>query len=235
VELVYDTARSQWRSGCCVEVSVPDNYLVVRTGSAIPFTASVRHRFEGSDLADPVVATVDPGAGSVTPDTKVPAPATFTYTAPDEAGHARVRLVSTSRRGIGEGKVDFEIRQRIWVVTTAIGLEWKVPVTGEIYDFQQPFTLDAIGENPAGGKYEGEIAFTPTDAGGGTWTHTATSCVSSGCGEVTANGTYQLKGLAEDSPVLRMPATTIKSDVKGYVAVYDWPAWEIVPAPGTTR
>jgi hypothetical protein len=238
VELVYDTARREWRSGCCVEVLVPENYLVVGTGSATPFTASVRHRFEGSDLPDPVTATMDAnlGAGSVTPaDTPVPAPATFTYLAPDETGQARVWLVSKSRRGIGKTKVHFEIRQTFYAVDTAIGLEFKVPLTGLIHDFEEPFTLDSVGTNPSGGKYEGTIEFTPTDADGGTWTHTATSCVGLvGCGEVTANGTYQVEGLSAGTPILKMPATTIKSDIKGYVAVYDWPAWEIVPKP-TTR
>jgi hypothetical protein len=230
----YDKARHEWQSGCCVEVVVPEKRLVVGTGSATSITANVRHRFEGTDLQVPVVATLDSGAGSVTPaETRVPAPAAFVYAAPDEPGEAQVKLVSRSRRGIGEGKVDFTIRQSVYRVDTFMGSGWQVPVQGVIDDPELPFTLATIGKNPALGKYEGVIKFTPTDADGGTWEHTAETCPGLACGTASANGTYQLEGVAEGKPVLKMAATTIKSKVGGHVASHDWPTWEIELIPAT--
>ena len=113
-------------------------------------------------------------------------------------------------------------------VDTFIGLYSQVPVKGMICDLEQPFTLQVDGQNPSGGQYVGDITFTPTDTSGGSWKHTATSCIPGyACGQVSGSGAYQLVGVAEGKPVLMMPATTSTSEVKGHVAAYDWPAWQI--------
>jgi hypothetical protein len=78
----------------------------------------------------------------------------------------------------------------------------------------------------------GDITFTPTATSGGSWKHTATSCIPGHtCAKVPGSGAYQLEGVAEGDPILMMPATTVTSEVKGYVAVYDWPAWQIELMP----
>jgi hypothetical protein len=236
-EAGLDNARSKWQSGHCVAIVVPEGDQRVMTGSETSFTAKVQHKIEGTELAVPVVATLDSGAVSVTPsNTKVPAPATFIYKAPDETGEAWVKLVSKSRRGIGELMVGFGIFEEGWtsheyyIVDTFIGVYSQVPMTGRICDLEQPFSLQVDGQNPSGGQYVGDITFTPTDTSGGSWKHTATSCMPGhACGKVSASGTYQLEGVAEGKPVLMMPATTVTSEVKGYVAAYDWPAWQIEP------
>jgi hypothetical protein len=230
--LTYDQARSEWQSGCCVEVVVPETQVIVGAGAETSFTANVRHRFDNTDLQAPVVATLDSGGGSVTPaDTKVPAPATFVYAAPDESGEAQVKLVSRSRRGIGELKVRVDIWSNYYEVDSSIGLYSQVPLKGKVCYVELPFTLQVEGKNPSGGKYEGDIRFTPTDANSGTWVHTATSEVHGRTGTVSGSGTYRLEGVAEGKPVLKMPATTAKSELEGYVAEYDWPAWQIELIP----
>ncbi len=111
---------------------------------------------------------------------------------------------------------------------TLIGLENKVPATGDICALDKPFTLKVNGQNPSGGQYVGAIVFTPTGTSGGSWKHTATSCIPTyGCGEEAGGSTYQLEGVADGKPVLKMAATTASSAIAGYVGVYDWPAWQI--------
>ena len=130
---------------------------------------------------------------------------------------------------------DFGNFGEYYIADTFLGLYFDHPVTGKICDLQQPFSLQVGGQNPSGGQYDGDITFTPTDASSGSWEHTATSCIPDyACGKVSASGAYQLVGVAEGKPVLMMPATTSTSEVKGYVAVYDWPAWqiELIPAYG---
>ncbi len=111
VELVaYFTltqAEKLWQGGSCVEILAPSPNSV-QPGSETPFTASVRQKIEGAELDAPVVATLTSGELSVAPSgTKVPAPATFAYRAPDHTGDAIVKLESRSGRGVGTLDVAF--------------------------------------------------------------------------------------------------------------------------------
>ncbi len=103
--LALDASEKKWTTGYCVELQVPDlgaGTKTVQPNSDTPFTANVHHRFEGVDLQVPVIATLSDGQVSVNPSgSKVPAPASFTYKAPNTEGlTAAVNLVTRSKRGI---------------------------------------------------------------------------------------------------------------------------------------
>lgn len=107
VTLSYAMAQIQWQGGYCVAIAVPElesgATKVVPVDSETPFTALVRHKFEGKDLNNPVVATLASGKTSITPSgSKVSPPAKYRYKAPNECAEtATVQLESRSKRGIG--------------------------------------------------------------------------------------------------------------------------------------
>ncbi len=113
IQSAFKIAENKWSTGYCIEIQVPDlgtGVKSVQTNSDTPFTATVRHKFEGGELQVPVIATLSDGQVSVNPSgTKVPAPATFTYTAPVENNKtATVNLVTRSKRGIANLDVKFK-------------------------------------------------------------------------------------------------------------------------------
>jgi hypothetical protein len=160
-------AQSLWTNGYCVEVQVPDlgtGTKSVQPNSETPFTAKVQHKWEGTQLTVPVIATLTDGQVSVNPSgSKVPAPATFTYQAPDKSGQkATVHLETRSKRGIAKLDVNF---------TTGGG--WKGAIdfpdpgdvtTGIVCDLTKPFTL-----HYKTWQINFEFQFTPSDQnrGGG--------------------------------------------------------------------
>ena len=115
------SAESRWTTGYCLEIAVPSmdagGSKSVATGSTTPFTANVRHKFEGADLAVPVSATLGSGGVSVSPSgSNVPAPATFEYTAPDKDRQtATVDLETRSKRGIATLAVTFNTASPGWI------------------------------------------------------------------------------------------------------------------------
>ncbi len=119
--LALKSAEKLWTTGYCLEISVPSmdagNSKSVATGSTTPFTANVRHKFEGTDLAVPVTATLGSGGVSVSPSgSKVPAPATFQYKAPDQDRQtATVNLETRSKRGIATLAVTFSTASPGWI------------------------------------------------------------------------------------------------------------------------
>jgi hypothetical protein len=142
-------------------------------------------------------------------------------------GHLRQAMLLGIEDRLDPGKI-YKCPRVHYHADTLIGLVNKVPVTGDICGLDKPFTLKVNGQNPSGGAYVGVIVFTPTGESGGSWKHTATSCIPGvGCGDESGGSTYQLTGVADGKPVLMMDATTSSSAFKGYVGVYDWPAWQI--------
>jgi len=110
--LAMDAAEKKWTTGYCVELQVPElgsDTKTVEPGSSTPFTAHVRHKFEGAELPLPVIATLADGQVSVTPSgSRVPAPASFTYKAADSGGQAAtVNLETRSKRGIAKLDLKF--------------------------------------------------------------------------------------------------------------------------------
>jgi hypothetical protein len=116
---VGKVAEEFWQSGKCIEVLVDPDGGEVEPDSQTTVTARVRHRFEGTDLAKPVEATLA-GVRSLEPAGRPqPAPATVTYTAgSDEGDVGDLTFRSVSNRGIGETTVQFVARRDTWTGTT---------------------------------------------------------------------------------------------------------------------
>jgi hypothetical protein len=112
-------AELQWTGGYCLEVQVPEvgpDVKLVQPNSETPFTAHVRHKFEGVELPLPVTATLASGQVAVAPaGSKVPAPAAFTYTAPATSGQdATIKLETRSKRGAAKLDRIFTTGVPIW-------------------------------------------------------------------------------------------------------------------------
>jgi hypothetical protein len=114
-----NTANEKWTTGYCLEITVPelpDGTKTVQPNSETRFTANVHHKFEGTDLPLPVIATLSDGQVSVNPSgSKVPAPASFTYKAAEEINKsATVNLVTRSKRGVATLDVNFKTVTQGW-------------------------------------------------------------------------------------------------------------------------
>ncbi len=114
-------AEKKWTTGFCLELNVPEmgsGAKTVEPNSSTQFTAHVRHKFENAELNAPVIATLADGQVSVTPSgSKVPAPASFTYKAPDQGGQsATVNLETRSKRGIAKLDIQFKIGEQGWKI-----------------------------------------------------------------------------------------------------------------------
>ncbi len=192
IVLALQAAEERWTKGYCLEIKVSDIAAKgekVSPNSDTPFTATVRHKFEGKDLTVPVIATLSEGQVSVNPSgSKVPAPANFTYKAPDNSGQkATVHLETRSKRGIANLDVKF---------TTGGG--WKVDgpfgethIFGEICSLEVPFTLDW----DSGVGLAGTITFSPSSENGGTWS--LEGALASGGVTNAGEGSYTIESSAE--------------------------------------
>jgi hypothetical protein len=112
-------AEEKWTNGYCLEITTPElgaDTKTVEPGSSTPFTAHVRHKFEGAELPLPVVATLSTGQASVSPSgSRVPAPAAFTYKAADQGGQtASVSLETRSKRGVAKLDLKFTTGLPTW-------------------------------------------------------------------------------------------------------------------------
>ena len=167
--LGFMAASRHWENGYCVAVQVPEmgagEEKTVQVNSETPFTAKVRHKFENAELRVPVIATLADGQVSVSPSgSKVPAPAAFTYKAPDQNGRtATVNLETRSKRGIGKLDVKFKTGRQGYKVDGPFG---ETHIFGKICSgLDVPFTLN--WDTQVG--LAGTITFSPSTGNGGTW------------------------------------------------------------------
>ncbi len=170
VLLALQAAEERWTDGYCLEIKVSDISAKgekVSPNSDTPFTATVRHKFEGTDLTVPVIASLSAGQVSVNPSgSKVPAPAQFTYKAPDKSGQkATVHLETRSKRGIAKLDVKFSTGGG-WKAT---GQQEEMTYSGVICDLEQPFTV-----NITSAYYEFTIQFAPAGPEAGSFTYSGT-------------------------------------------------------------
>jgi hypothetical protein len=216
-ERAFRKAEEKWKDSYCVAISVPEGFeqynppgkkIHVVAKSEKPFTASVKHQFEGKELNLPVIATLTSGEVSVTPSgVKVPAPATFRYKAFEEASfhsEATVDLVSRSRRGIGKFRVIFVTEEQFYRVDAPWENNDMIRIKGTICSFTKPFTLKISGHKPGGNfPYTGKVEFTPTDAISGSWLWTGQYTIPYSPPTSDKGGsTYQVTGLEEGKPII---------------------------------
>ncbi len=100
------------------------------------------------------------------------------------------------------------------------GVYWRTDhLTGIVCALDRPFTLKAE-QNRGGAPGVGEFVFTPAGAGGGSWKYAGTLCAPDGCVTVNGSGTYQMEGVADGTPVIRVnPGSwTVTAPVVGTVA-----------------
>ncbi len=162
--LALQYAEGLWTKGYCVEVQVLElgaGTKTVQPNSETPFTAIVRHKFENVELQVPVIAKLADGQVSVNPSgSKVPAPATFTYNAPDKSGQtAIVNLETRSKRGIAKLDVKFSTGGG-WKGAPYIPYYSDGVVSGVVCDLAKPFTLHYEDEM---NQYNLDFQFTPND------------------------------------------------------------------------
>lgn len=88
---------------------------------AVSNLATPRSKIDGSATGGTVTATLTAGGATVDPSaTKVPADATFSYVAPDQAGKSgTISLEARSRRGVGKTTLDLTTAARPTVTITS--------------------------------------------------------------------------------------------------------------------
>jgi hypothetical protein len=227
-----EAAKLGWESGRCVTLK-PTTEPAKRTGlepsAKVKVFAAPRSASDGAPVGGTVMATLG-GNTSVDPaSTKVPADATFTYTAPSEKDQsAMVFLESRSKRGVGKAEIAFDTKAGGYVVDQAYGAPGG-RISGEVCAVDAPFTLGM--KNPSV-QMTGTFTFTPTASGAGAWVYKGTAMG----GDVTndGSGTFTVDGLTAGRPVITMDAG--KWSQTTVMGTYDSPGGrsetlELKPAP----
>jgi len=183
------TAEIKWTGGYCLEIRVADlknSTKLVQMDSKTPFTASVWHKYDAMELTVPVIATLTDGKVALDPSgIKVPAPAVFTYQAPDEVGaQATVHLETRSRRGISEKNISFTTGfNKVDMVSE------QSTIYGIICSLEKPFSIDT-SIHYLGFEADFSIQFIPSSANAGTASYNKTQEDFGGEG-ITAHWEYE--------------------------------------------
>ena len=118
-----NTAETAWKSGRCVVLD-PTTNPAQRTGlqpsTPVAISAAPRSKIDGGPVGGAVTGTLS-GEGTLSPSgTKVPADASFTYTAPGTAGKAgKVSLEARSKRGVAKADLGFDTAEDSWIGTAS--------------------------------------------------------------------------------------------------------------------
>jgi hypothetical protein len=132
---MVDSAETAWKSGRCVALD-PTTNPAQRTGlqpsTAVAISAAPRSKIDGGPVGGSVTGTLS-GDGALAPSgTKVPADASFTYTAPGTAGKAgKVSLEARSKRGVAKADLNFDTANDSWIGTASFS-DGKASSTAEI-------------------------------------------------------------------------------------------------------
>ena len=185
-------AQQGWESGRCVRVDVTAQPGIndVRPGGTAEVTAAPRSKIDGGPTGGSVTATLE-GIQAVEPNgSKVPADATFVYTAPtdDLPNHGTVKVEARSRRGVGKGEITFTI-QRISYVASGAGKE--ITFSGSTAGSDVTVGFDVKGDFVGGSanfEFSGDI-----DAEGNRIPTGVVTITGGGSGAtVTGTGTYTM-------------------------------------------
>ena len=107
---LIEAAKKGWESGRCVRLDTTPSAgpKGLDPGQVVSLTAAPRSKIDGSAVGGSVSAALTAGGATVAPsDTKVPADATFSYSAPDQdGGSGTISLEARSKRGVGKATLD---------------------------------------------------------------------------------------------------------------------------------
>lgn len=217
--MATDGAKEKWLSGACVVLkpTVSEGPSGLRPGAQVKITAAPRASVDGASTGGTVTAQMAGGEGSVDPSgTKVPADATFIYTAPTEPQKTgTVSLESRSKRGVGKASIRFDTYPLSF---SADGGAAEFHGTGTICDLRKPFVIAGTGlkldftpSGTSGGSYKlsgraGGVAW----SGGGSYTVAINEAGTSG--KLVASGVNTIstpKGTFSDSAVAKFTLRSI--------------------------
>lgn len=106
---VYKSARSNWRHYKCVDVVGTAAKTILEPGEEVTVSARTVSSQDGGDVNADMTASAYPGR--VLPESRRASPtATFTFTQEGEE-NSTVDFESVSKRGIGRGEVEFQVRR----------------------------------------------------------------------------------------------------------------------------
>ncbi len=168
-------AQKGWESGRCVRLqpAASPGPKGMKPSSTSTITAAPRSKIDGGQVGGTVTATLASGTTSVTPsDGKIPADATFVYTAsPEKDQTGTVSLTARSKRGVAKASVDFDTKQT--AAYRVVGGKQKFVVDEVICDIMVPFVLHGGGLNISftgglAGSYKYSVGGMAT--GGGAYT-----------------------------------------------------------------
>ncbi len=220
-----EAAQKGWESGRCVALE-PTTTPSERTGlvpsTTVTIVAAPRSKVDGSRVGGTVRAE-RAGRGSVRPDgAKVPADATFTYTAPDEKDlTGAVLLEARSKRGVAKADVYFDTKAGGYAVDAPYGASWG-RIFGVICSLDEPFTLR---EEAPSVEMAGTFTFTPSSPTQGTWVYSGSAM--GGLSEIAGSGTYLVAGVSEGRPSLTIGAGQWTQ--KTALGTYQTPSGAAVP------
>lgn len=107
---LIEATQKGWESGRCVRLDATTSAgpKGLDPGQVVSLTAAPRSKIDGSAVGGSVSAALTAGGATVAPSaTKVPADATFSYSAPDQdGGSGTISLEARSKRGVGKATLD---------------------------------------------------------------------------------------------------------------------------------
>lgn len=146
VQFLVDAAQERWQSGACVRLAPRPSKgpTGLDPGDRVTVLAEPRAKLDGRPTGGTVTAVLTAGEASVSPSgSKVPADATFTYTAPARTARTGdVELESRSRRGVGKASVHFDTFESSFAAEGGGG---DYRGTGVICSLSRPFTVSGSG------------------------------------------------------------------------------------------
>jgi len=174
-EALLKAAQKGWESGRCVRLDATPSPAPkdMQPSSTADITASPRSKIDGGPAGGTVMATLTSGGSGVDPSaTKLPADASFVYTAHSEPdNHGTVSLEARSKRGVAKAELTFETRGPASFQIVG-GLD-DFQVNEAVCDIMKPFQLSGGGVTASyTGGLSGTYSYTGPfgGTGGGTYT-----------------------------------------------------------------
>jgi hypothetical protein len=107
---MYKEAQRNWQNYGCVEVTCRVPKTTLETGEQVNVTTETVHLQDGTKINAQLSAEAYPG--EVTPESQNGTPATtFTFTSQATEDHSTFMVRSVSKRGIGRGEVEFQVKK----------------------------------------------------------------------------------------------------------------------------